>query len=63
MLVPWPAVVAAPVIVIVALAPLARVPIVQVTALVPEQPPWLEVAATNDNIEGRVSATVTPLAD
>src|SRR5438309_1261278 len=49
--------------VIVALAPLARLPTEQVT--VPEalvQVPWLEVAETKVTPAGRVSVTVTPVA-
>src|SRR5438270_277811 len=49
--------------VIVALAPEARLPTEQVT--VPEalvQVPWLEVAETKVTPAGRVSVTVTPVA-
>jgi hypothetical protein len=57
-----PATVGVTTIVTVALAPLARVPRVQVMVLVPLQLPWLADEETNVTPEGRVSVTATPVA-
>jgi hypothetical protein len=51
------------VMVIVALAPLARLPRLQVTVLVPLQLPWLGMAEPNVTLPGNVSVTVTAEAE
>jgi hypothetical protein len=58
-----PAAVGVTTIVTVALAPLATLPRLQVTVLVPLQPPWLGVADTNVVAAGNVSVTVTAEAE
>lgn len=50
------------VIVTVALAPLARLPRVQVTVVVPLQLPWVAEAETKVAVLGSGSVTVTPVA-
>ena len=49
-------------IVIVALAPLASPPRLQLTVVVPEHEPWLGVAETKVRPAGRTSVRVTPVA-
>jgi hypothetical protein len=57
-----PALVGVTTIVTVAEAPLARLPRLQVTMLVPLQLPWLGVADTKATPVGNVSVIVTPVA-
>jgi hypothetical protein len=52
-----------PTIVIIAVPPGRRVPMLHVIVVVPEQLPWLGVADVNVTPAGSVSRTVTPRAD